>query len=410
MKRIKPSIIDGHIHAPSSKSIMQRAIAISTLSKCSKILNPSFCDDSQSAINIAKSLGSDIQIRNNALYIKSNQFPPNNLINCGESGLCMRMFAPILSLQKTPFTLISKGSLCQRPISIGNALTSLGVQCKSNNEILTIQGPINAGKITIDGSITSQLLTGLLMALPLCNGDSTIQVTNLASKPYIIMTIALLRHLGIIIDSTKNLNLFHIQGNQQYTPFTYYVEGDWSAASFFLVAGAIGGKIHINGISTHSLQADKAILDVLKMVGANIIISKDSIFIEKRKLNMFEFDATQCPDLIPPLVALACSCHGTSTLKGAKRLIYKESNRAKALLSEFTKLNGKIILKDDIIQVTGSRLHGATIESHNDHRIAMAISIAAINAKSDVIVNNHKCVSKSYPNFFKDLESVSHNE
>jgi 3-phosphoshikimate 1-carboxyvinyltransferase len=243
------------------------------------------------------------------------------------------------------------------------------------------------------------------MALPLAAKDSEIIVNNLKSRPYIDMTIQILKSFGISIENS-DYKLFVIRGNQKYIPHSYTVEGDWSGGAFLLVAGAINGHLYVKGLRNDSMQSDMAIIKALKQAGAHIIIGEDRIEVTKSELKSFEFDATESPDLFPPLVALASYCEGITAIKGVSRLIFKESDRAKTLKEEFGKMNVKIEIKDDMMYVTGSRPLGGRVESHDDHRIAMAVAVAALGAKANVYIRDSQCVAKSYPCFFDDLRQL----
>jgi 3-phosphoshikimate 1-carboxyvinyltransferase len=243
------------------------------------------------------------------------------------------------------------------------------------------------------------------MALPLATGNSEIRVNNLKSKPYIDMTIQILKSFGITVENL-DYNLFRIKGNQKYVPHSYIVEGDWSGAAFLLVAGAINGQLCVRGLRSDSMQSDKSIVNALEKAGAHIISGEDQIEITRSELKAFEFDATESPDLFPPLVALASYCEGKSTIKGVSRLIYKESDRAKAIKEEFGKMGIKIEIDDDLMYVIGGKPQGARVESHDDHRIAMAIAITSLGASGKVSIRDSQCVAKSYPGFFDDLRHV----
>ena len=406
---LEPSAIKGTIKAPASKSMTQRAIAAALLADGeSMIHNPSYCDDSLAAMSIAVGLGARVEPLVNELKIIGSATLKESKLNCGESGLAIRMFSPIVALYPAEITLVGANSLKKRPmIMIEEALNQLGVKCKSSAGFLplTIQGPIVGGRCEIDGSVSSQLLTGLLMALPLASKNSEIKVNNLKSKPYIDMTIQLLNSFGITIENS-NYNLFKISGNQKYTPNTYIVEGDWSGGAFLLVAGAINGQLIIKGLRRDSKQSDMSILNALEMADAHLIIGDDQIEISKSELKAFEFNATQSPDLFPPLVALASYCKGISTIKGVSRLIYKESNRAETLKEEFGKMKINIEINDDMMFVTGGQPQSARVESHEDHRIAMAVAVASLGATGRVSIRDSQCVAKSYPVFFDDLRNL----
>jgi len=408
-RSVEPSGIKGQLRAPASKSMTQRAIAAALLSNGQSIIhNPSYCDDSLAAMSIAVGLGARVEPQADELTINGSGLLKESKLNCGESGLAIRMFSPIAALYPAEITMVGAHSLSKRPMSmIEEALNQLGVKCTSTDGFLplTIHGPIVGGDLEIDGSVSSQLLTGLLMALPLAARDSKIIVNNLKSKPYIDMTIQILKSFGITVQNT-GYSLFRIPGNQKYKPQNYTVEGDWSGGAFLLVAGAINGQIEIQGLSTDSKQSDMGIIKALQKAGAKMQISDKLIEISKSKLKAFEFDATESPDLFPPLVALASYCEGISTIKGVSRLIHKESDRAATLKEEFGKMNIRIEISDDQMSVSGGQPDGAHVESHDDHRIAMAVAVAALGAKAKVNIRDSHCVTKSYPGFFNDLRAA----
>jgi 3-phosphoshikimate 1-carboxyvinyltransferase len=405
-RNLEPSGITGKIKAPASKSMTQRAIAAALLADGQSIIhNPSYCDDSLAAMSIAVGLGARVEPEPSELKITGSGILKEPKLNCGESGLAIRMFSPIAALYPTQITMVGANSLKKRPMGmIEDALNQLGVVCSSIDGFLplSIQGPIQGGHCEINGSISSQLLTGLLMALPLATKDSVIKVNNLKSKPYINMTIQLLGSFKIKVQNI-DYKLFRIPGNQKYIPHNITVEGDWSGGAFLLVAGAINGNLTVLGLHKDSFQSDVAILGALDRAGAKIKIEKDKIEISKSELKAFEIDATESPDLFPPLVSLASYCKGVSYIKGVSRLKYKESDRAKTLKEEFSKMHIKIEISDDIMKVTGSQPTGAHVESHEDHRIAMALAVTALGASGKVYIRDSQCVAKSYPGFFDDL-------
>jgi 3-phosphoshikimate 1-carboxyvinyltransferase len=406
---VEPSAVKGQIKAPSSKSMTQRAIAAALLADGqSTIFNPSYCDDSLAAMSIACGLGARLDPKPGELIIQGARVLKEEKLNCGESGLAIRMFSPIAALYPAEITMVGSNSLKKRPMGmIEEALNQIGAKCTSSGGFLplTIQGPIRGGHCEIDGSVSSQLLTGLLMALPLAESDSEIIVRNLKSRPYIDMTIQLLRSFGIRVDYS-GYELFSIPGKQEYTPRKYTVESDWSGGAFLLVAGAINGSLHVQGLHNDSKQSDMAILSALEQSGAKMKIREDQIDISKSELKAFEFDATESPDLFPPLVALASYCSGISSISGVSRLIYKESDRATALKEEFGKMNIKIEITGDVMKITGGQPTGARVESHDDHRIAMAVAVAALGASGKVNIRDSQCVAKSYPGFFDDMRHL----
>ena len=408
-RSVVPSHVIGQVKAPPSKSMTQRAIAAAMLADGeSLILNPSYCDDSLAAMSIAVGLGAKVEPEGNQMRITGCREVKEKKLNCGESGLAIRMFSPIAALFPDEIVMIGSGSLKKRPMyMIGDALSQLGVRCISSDGFLplTIQGPIKSGHCEIDGSLSSQLLTGLLMALPLTAGDSLVEVTDLKSKPYVDMTVNVLKDFGVKVYN-EDYTLFRVPGKQTYTARRFEVEGDWSGGAFLIVAGAINGDLIVSGLRAGSSQSDKKILQALEKAKARMKISQDQIEISKSVMEAFEFDATDSPDLFPPLVALAAYCTGISKIKGASRLLHKESNRAEALIDEFGKMNIEVKLEDDYMIITGGEVRGAGISSHDDHRIAMAAAVAALGAKGRVSIRDSHCVAKSYPGFFNDLKKI----
>lgn len=411
MKRfIFPSLVNGTINAPASKSYLQRAVIASMLAPGRSVLhNCTLCDDAKAVLSIAQNLGAKIIKDYSDIIITGGFHLPSVDLNCHESGLALRMISPIVALFPKEITVNGSGSLLQRPINdMIETFANYHIDVKSTLSQLpiTISGNLHGGYFEMDGSIGSQLLTGFLMALPLAKEDSVIMVKNLKSKPYIDMTIELLRDFGVKIDHL-DYKQFTIKGSQNYQPREYIIEGDWSSAAFLFVAGAIAGAIEVKGLNPKSKQADIRILEVLKKVGADVSIANDSISIKKKHLNGFDFDATDCPDLFPPLVALASHCKTPSTIQGVSRLFAKESNRAYTLKQEFEKIGVNISINGDEMTINPSVIKFNTVNSHNDHRIAMAIAIAALVSEKGIEIEDVDCVNKSYPNFFQDIQKVT---
>ncbi len=411
IRTIHSSPITGSLQAPSSKSYAQRALALALLAKGTTILrNPGRSDDVLAAMDVVQNLGATVEDFGDRLIVHGGLSQVRATLDFGEAGLGIRLFSALAALQPYPVYLTGSGSLASRPMHIiQEALSSLGVSCKTEDGYLPIriQGPMKGGHIKIDGSISSQVLTGLIMALPTVQEDSTISVSNLKSAPYIDMTLEIMELFGVKVSHT-DYKEFHIPGNQVYKHTDYFIEGDWSGAAFLLVAGAIAGKVKLSGLKADSLQADRKIIEALKDAGAEIIIEGDIISASRDKLKGFDFDATHCPDLFPPLIALAAHCSGRTTIKGADRLIHKESNRAAALKSEMRKLGVNISIENNKMMVYGPcRIHGNTVDSHNDHRIAMAAATVILPSDNQTVsINNSECVAKSYPSFYEDLKII----
>jgi 3-phosphoshikimate 1-carboxyvinyltransferase len=341
--------------------------------------------------------------------IKGRGRPVKSVLDCGESGLSLRLFAPIAALGKREMTLQGQGTLRERPVGVIEApLTQLGVACRSNGGFppLTVKGPLRAGRVELDGSVSSQFLTGLLTALPVCEGDSEIAVSDLKSKPYVDLTLSVLSIFGVSVDWDKQHDVFTVQGGQRFEPRRYEVEGDWSGAAFLFVAAAIAGRIVVANLAPASRQADTRVLDALRAAGAAVSASDGTVTVAAGDLKAFEFDATDCPDLFPPLAALACFCDGRSAILGVERLRHKESNRASALVEEFSRIGGRLAVQGNVLRIQGRPLEGGAINARGDHRIAMAGAVAGLRAANGVWVEGPQCVSKSYPAFFEDLASV----
>lgn len=402
--------VSGEITAPASKSYAQRAIAAALLAEgVSTITNMADCNDTAAAMQVAESLGAEVDSEGSTYRIKGGLNPKNTRLNIGESGLAARLFTPIASLSQYTITVNGEGSILRRPIDMmEEPLEALGVEVNTNGGYLpiTVTGEIKGGEITVDGSGSSQFVTGLLMALPLASGDTTLKVENLKSRPYVDMTIKLAEEFGVEIEH-NNYEEFYVRGGQSYQATKYNVEGDWSGASCLLVAGATAGEITIKNLNPLSLQADTAMIDALVRAGAEIISTDDTVTVRKGELEAFEFDATECPDLFPALAALAASCEGTTTLYGTNRLAFKESNRAESIADVFGAMGIEVDLgEENTMKITGGPIKSAVVSSHNDHRIAMAAAIAGLNSDSEVIIKDAEAVNKSYPEFWDDLEKI----
>ncbi len=409
-KCISRSLIDGGVNAPPSKSLMQRALAAGLLCDGStKITNPSMSDDAAAAMKVAEGLGAETSVQDGMVIMRGGLNPSGGVLDCGESGLCLRMFTPIAALLERPVELTGRGTLLSRPVSmLEDPLRELGAYCKTNGGFppITVKGPLAGGTAVIDCSVSSQALTGFLMALPVAKNNSTLTVKDLRSKPYIDMTLQMLEEFHVRVESSEH-EKYYIEGNQEFEACEYEIEGDWSGASFILVAGAIGGRVGVTGLKHDSKQADRRIVEVLRTAGANVAVSGGVIEVARGKLKPFEFDAADFPDLFPPLAALACCCDGVSRIRGVGRLVHKESNRALTLEEGFRSLGASIRVAGDAMEIAGGTgLKGGVVSSHNDHRLAMAFTVAGVAAEGDIIIDGAECVSKSYPDFFESMIEI----
>ena len=394
---------------------MQRACAAALLHEgVTNITNPGNSNDDLAALGVIENLGAIYSTgHDNRLTVKSRGvYPVSGEMNCGESGLGIRMFAPIAALSGQEIMISGTGSLLTRPMDFFDAIfPQLGIKIESNKGKLPIKikGPLQPADITIDGSLSSQFLTGLLMAYgKAATKRVTITVTSLKSKPYIDLTLQVMKDFGYTVINNRYESFEIIPATQSTGQgINYTVEGDWSGASFLLVAGAIAGEITVNGLDVFSTQADKAILRALTMCEAVMSIEEKRIVIGPGKLKGFHFDATDCPDLFPPLVALAAYCDGTTVIEGVSRLAHKESNRGLTLQQEFGKMGVEIILQDDLMLVKGGKgVKAATVHSNHDHRIAMACAVAALRADGDTVIEEADAINKSYPDFYEHLKKL----
>jgi 3-phosphoshikimate 1-carboxyvinyltransferase len=407
--------INGIVSAPASKSMTQRAFACALFGKRTVIRNASDCDDAKTALGIISTLGAKVHERREKIVVEGiraeHKTKKNRKIflNCNESGFCIRAFSAIAGVFDSEIVLNAKGSLLQRPLGmIEEPLKKLGAECVTmqGKAPVNVKGSISAGTVTIDGAITSQFLSGILIALTQCEKDSKISVKNLKSKGYVEMTMQTLKEFGAEIKTNNEFNQFFVKGNQKLFARNHFVEGDWSSAAFLLTAGAIGGKITVKNLHKKTKQPDARIIEVLKNAGAEITWKKNGVTAKKNNLNAFEFDVNESPDLFPVTCVLACACKGKSIIHGTERLMHKESNRAKIMALELKKIGGKVKLKKNSAEITGCALSGGCVDSHKDHRIAMALKVAEIISEKKIEVKNTECVSKSFPGFFETMKKM----
>lgn len=399
---------------------MQRACAAALLSQGESIIyNPGHSNDDKAAVDIIRKLGAVIEIDSSELKVQSRGIGPiANEINCGESGLSIRMFTPIVALSNNEIMINGEGSLLSRPMDFfDEVLPQLGVRIQSNRGRLPIKvkGPLKPKEIEIDGSLSSQFLTGLLMAYSAADANNVvIRVKDLTSKPYIDLTLDVMRQFGLRVPDNNNYEEFYYKSEIRSRSLSgpkseieYTVEGDWSGGAFLLVAGAIAGPITVRGLDMMSTQADRVVMGALDYANADVAVEAKGIKIRPGEMKGFEFDAADCPDLFPPLTALACYCKGQTKISGVERLTHKESNRAISLQEEFGKMGVKIELNDDVMIIHGGgKITGSRVHSHHDHRIAMACAVTALKADGETTIEEAAAVRKSYPDFYDHLKKL----
>ena len=352
--------LQGRVTPPCSKSYAQRALAAALLASGRTTLRGiELCRDTRSAIEAIRTLGARVEIMDdNTLIIDGGLKPTADSLNVGESGLAARLFTHIAALCDKHMLIEGEGTLRHRPMAMmAEPLRTLGVEVRDGGGRLPIEvhGPIKGGRVVVDGSISSQFITGLLIALPRAKSDTTIEVRDAVSTPDIDMTLETLERFGVeIMHNEGDYSEFYIEGNQILKPVDYTIESDWSAAAFIMVAAAIAGEVTGRNISTLSRQADTLVCLALERAGASIIIEEGAITVAHRPLEAFTFDATNSPDLFPALAALAAAAEGESVIIGTDRLRHKESDRAETIRLEYEKLGIEVdISEDNVMKIRG---------------------------------------------------------
>ncbi len=404
---IKPGEINGTLKVPASKSITHRALICAALTKTTGVVkNQLDSEDSTATRNALEVLGAEF----NGEEVDGKKFlTKGSTIDCGESGSTLRFLLPIACLSEKPCTLTGSKRLLERPIKpLAEALEKLGARIETTGGFAparTMPGLVG-GKCSMPGDVSSQFVSGMLLALPLCKEETEITLSSpLESRPYVDLTIQTMKQFGITV--SQNPEGYQIK-HQQYTiPSNgFEVEGDWSSAAFWLIAGAIGGSIRVKNVF-ESRQADYAIVNILKKMNADVSVWHNGAEAKKSTLEGIEIDVSQCPDLVPILAVAGGFAQGKTRLYNAARLRLKESDRLASMACELRKMGAEITEKPDELEIKHCKeLHGAEMESHNDHRVAMSLSIAACYAKGESKINGSECVSKSYPDFYKHLEQV----
>lgn len=417
----KMKIIDyipnGIVTLPPSKSLFHRALICAALAGEGSIIEAGgiISEDVEATLNCLRIMGLQYRHESNMLEIVKRVDIPDNsactpaqskILNCGESGSTMRFIIPLALMTGEKVMLTGGDRLMERPLTdYISALEANGGKIRFDGKSIYLQGTINPGAFILPGDVSSQYVSGLLMALPLLNGDSEIILTSeLESKPYVDLTLHVMNRFGVTAEA-KGKTGYKIRGRQRYIPNKYMIEGDWSAAAFFLVAGALGCKVGCAGLNIESLQGDKAILPIIEKCGGRITVDEEGcIYATAKEISPLEIDVRDFPDLVPPLAVLLCLCKGVSRIYGAKRLRLKESDRLHALTVLLNGMGADITESDDCLIIKGvKKLKGGTVDPSNDHRIAMALAAASIKSERPVAILNADCVNKSYPGFWNDF-------
>lgn len=391
--KIQHSNISGTVQLPPSKSVAHRALICSFLAGCGNVCGLIDSKDMQATLGVIAAL-------------KENK----PVADCIESGSTLRFMIPVAAALGKTIKFVGRGKLPERPI--GDYLRLLpehGVECTCTGTLpLTVSGQLTPGRFEIAGDVSSQYITGLLLALPILDGDSEIVlITELQSKPYVDMTVKVMADYGVRVEERENS--YFIPGNQQYSVRDYSVEADWSQAAFFMVAGALYGDVRLCGLDINSAQGDKRIVDVLRQFGADVSVEGSAVIVKKSDLRGTEIDATDIPDMVPSIAVAAAYAQGKTVIKGAQRLRFKESDRIKSIIYNLERLGANVQETEDGMIITGSRLHFANMKGFNDHRIVMAMTVAATGVDGISTIDDAQSINKSYPDFFTDYNGIGGN-
>jgi 3-phosphoshikimate 1-carboxyvinyltransferase len=409
--------LKGEVCAPPSKAYTQRMLIAAALSLgTSKISAPLISDDTEATLRAVKALGARVNVKEGcwtvegATPLKGAEEP----VDCGESGATLRFMIPVAALAAEPSVFILGGSLEQRPIEpLLQSLRQLGAEARiqRRGDKMSVQvqgGGIAGGKASMRGDVSSQFVSGLMFACPKARADTDITLTTpLESKGYVQMTRDVLSEHHVKVSISEDFRRVCIPSNQEYKPCDHRVPSDFSSAAFLLAAAAIThSELRVKNLDYETTQGDKAIVGILKQMGSNVNVRSGQIEVAGNGglLDAVDVDARDVPDLVPVCTVLACYAKGTSTIHGAQRLRYKESDRLLSLYVELKKMGAEIAMDESSLTVKGPcTLRGSTIDPHNDHRIAMACAVAALGASGETTIQNSECIRKSYPRFFDDL-------
>ena len=391
--KIQKSNISGTVQVPPSKSAAHRALICSFLAGGGNVSPLIDSKDMQATLGVISALKCD-----------------NPVADCIESGSTLRFMIPVAAALGKTVKFVGRGKLPERPI--GDYLRLLpehGVKCDCTGTLpLTVSRQLTPGRFEIAGNVSSQYITGLLLALPILDGDSEIVLTTeLQSKPYVDMTVKVMADFGVKVEERENS--YFIPGNQVYLKRDYTVEADWSQAAFFMVAGALFGDVTLTGLDVNSAQGDKEIADILKKFGADVTVDDDSVVVKKSQLHGIEIDATNIPDMVPSLAVAGAYASGKTVITGAERLRYKESDRIESIVYNLKKLGADVEETKDGMIITGGTLHAANMKGFNDHRIVMAMTVAATGVDGLSTIDDAQSINKSYPDFFNDFNSIGGN-
>ena len=411
--RIPPAAAGGQLAAPPSKSAAHRLLIAAALGGSSRVHGILPSQDMQATLRCLSALGAQFEQTGDTVLFSNGvqSHAPVSAVtaDCGESGSTLRFFVPLFAALGQPVTLIGSGRLPQRPLTVyEQCLPQNGVTLSRppmEGGVLSVSGKLRGGRFEVAGDISSQFITGLLFALPLCKEDSRLILTSpLQSKGYVQMTLEALGAAGIrIVEAADG---YDIAGGQVYRPFDLTAEGDWSQAAFLLAAGAIGGQVAVSGLRSDSAQGDKRIVSLLRQFGADITEKDGLVCCRRAPLRGIEADVSDIPDLVPVLSVVAATAAGTTRLYNASRLRLKESDRLTSTASLLRTLGVRVEETADELHIFGGALHGGTVDGFNDHRIVMSAAVAAFAADGEITVTDANSICKSWPSFFEDYQRI----
>ena len=408
---IERSRVFGTLEAPPSKSMAHRLLICAGLAEGRSVIDR--VDPSQDVLATARALealGARVRLEEGRAVVDGcggRLTAPDGPVDCGESGSTLRFFIPLLAGCGRPVRLLGPGRLMQRPQDVyARLFERQGLPFSQTQQELTLCGPLRPGEYRVEGGVSSQFISGLLLALPLLDGDSVLQVTPpFESQSYVALTLRAMADFGVLV--RREGNIFFIPGNQRYRPRNGAVEGDASQAAFPAVLGAVKGGITVTGLREDSCQGDRVIFDILRRCGAGMTAVPGGWRFEKQPLRAVDIDLADCPDLGPILMVLGLFCEGETVIRNAGRLRVKESDRIAAMQQEVEKLGGRIEAEGGTVRVRGASLHGAPdLAGHNDHRVVMALTVAALAADVPVCIQEAEAVRKSWPDFFARMQQL----
>jgi 3-phosphoshikimate 1-carboxyvinyltransferase len=401
----------GRVTAPSSKSYTIRSTICSALAKGeSTLIHPLLSDDTLAALDVVREIGAVVEQHEDSWRIRGGNLNNHNReLYCGDSAATLRFMTAVCAAIPGYWRLMAGASLSRRPVKpLVAALNRLGIDCSAEGGYppVTLTGKeIKGGTVQLEGDISSQYISALMLMAPLTAEGLTIELSATPeSLPYILMTRDCMQQYGVIISVSSDVSVLEV-AKQAYTPIRFVVEGDWSSASYFLALGAMTGTVEVKNLNTESLQGDSKMLDILSDMGATISHDKDAITVSRAEIKAIDVDLTDCIDLLPTVAVMAATAGGTSHLSGIRRGRIKESDRVAAVAEGLRAMGIPVQQQEDLLSITGSTPQGTVIDSRNDHRIAMAFSLLGCIA-GDTVITEAECVSKTFPEYWNAVKSI----